>query len=53
MSLLQNLITFSTLKSELEAFRLREREIADEIEEDAKELEKMASKQTVLQVIDE
>jgi structural maintenance of chromosome 3 (chondroitin sulfate proteoglycan 6) len=37
-------------QAELEAYRLREREIADKIEEDAKELEKMASKQTVLQV---
>lgn len=38
-------------QAELESYRLREREIADKIEEDAKELEKMASKQTVLQVI--
>ena len=37
-------------QAELESYRLREREIADKIEEDAKELEKMASKQTVLQV---
>ena len=37
-------------QTELESYRLREREIADKIEEDAKELEKMASKQTVLQV---
>ena len=35
---------------ELETHRLKEREIADKIEEDAKELEKMASKQTVFQV---
>lgn len=34
-------------QAELESFRLKEREIADKIEEDAKELEKMASKQTV------
>ncbi len=39
-------------QAELESYRLREREIADKIEEDAKELEKMASKQTVLQVIE-
>ena len=37
-------------QAELESFRLKEREIADKIEEDAKELEKMASKQTVFQV---
>ena len=37
-------------QAELEAARLREREVAEKIEEDAKELEKMASKQTVLQV---
>ena len=37
-------------QGELESYRLKEREIADKIEEDAKELEKMASKQTVLQV---
>jgi len=36
-------------QGELESARLREREIADKIEEDAKELEKMASKQTVFQ----
>ena len=36
-------------QAELEASRLREREIQDKIEEDAKELERMASKQTVLQ----
>ncbi|XP_059093382.1 structural maintenance of chromosomes protein 3-like [Tigriopus californicus] len=36
-------------QGELESHRLREREIADKIEEDAKELEKMASKQTVYQ----
>merc|ERR1712200_128292 len=36
-------------QAELEASRLREREIQDKIEEDAKELEQMASKQTVLQ----
>merc|ERR1712223_1901136 len=36
-------------KAELESHRLREREVADKIEEDAKELEKMASKQTVFQ----
>ena len=30
---------------ELESYRLKEREIADKIEEDAKELEKMATKQ--------
>merc|ERR1719412_1831489 len=36
-------------QAELEASRLREREIQEKIEEDAKELEKMASKQTVLQ----
>ncbi|XP_023344565.1 structural maintenance of chromosomes protein 3-like [Eurytemora carolleeae] len=36
-------------QAELEASRLREREIQDKIEEDSKELEKMASKQTVLQ----
>lgn len=34
-------------QGELEAHRLREREIADKIEEDAKDLERMASKQTV------
>merc|ERR1712193_170484 len=34
---------------ELESYRLKEREIADKIEEDAKELGKMASKQTVFQ----
>merc|ERR1719270_1301933 len=33
-------------QAELEAHRLKEREIADQIEEDAKELERMASKQT-------
>ena len=33
----------------MESYRLKEREIADKIEEDAKELEKMASKQTVFQ----
>ena len=38
-------------QAELESHRLKEREIADKIEEDAKELEKMASKQTVFQVI--
>jgi predicted CopG family antitoxin len=32
-------------QAELEASRLREREIQDKIEEDAKELERMASKQ--------
>lgn len=37
-------------QAELESHRLKEREIADKIEEDAKELEKMASKQTVFQV---
>lgn len=36
-------------QAELEASRLREREIQDKIEEDSKELERMASKQTVLQ----
>merc|ERR1719445_402003 len=36
-------------QAELEASRLREREVQEKIEEDAKELEKMASKQTVLQ----
>jgi len=36
-------------QAELEAGRLREREVQDKIEEDAKELEKMASKQTVYQ----
>merc|ERR1719283_699423 len=36
-------------QAELEASKLREREIQDKIEEDAKELERMASKQTVLQ----
>ncbi|CAB4066483.1 unnamed protein product [Lepeophtheirus salmonis] len=36
-------------QAELESYRLREREIAEKIEEDAKELEKMASKQTVYQ----
>ena len=36
-------------QGELESHRLTEREIADKIEEDAKELEKMASKQTVFQ----
>merc|ERR1712045_1003538 len=36
-------------QAELEARRLREREVQEKIEEDAKELEKMASKQTVLQ----
>merc|ERR1719430_1359211 len=36
-------------QAELEAGRLREREVQEKIEEDAKELEKMASKQTVLQ----
>ena len=33
-------------QAELEAHRLKEREIADQIEEDAKDLERMASKQT-------
>merc|ERR1711981_1198154 len=33
-------------QAELESFRLKEREIADKIEEDAKDLERMASKQT-------
>ena len=37
-------------KAELDSHRLKEREVADKIEEDAKELEKMASKQTVFQV---
>ena len=36
-------------QAELEASKLREREIQDKIEEDAKELERMASKQTILQ----
>merc|ERR1712203_45875 len=36
-------------QAELEASRLREREVQEKIEEEAKELEKMASKQTVLQ----
>jgi len=36
-------------QGELESHRLREREIADKIEEDAKDLERMASKQTVFQ----
>merc|ERR1712241_694415 len=36
-------------QAELEASRLREREVQEKTEEDAKELEKMASKQTVLQ----
>ena len=36
-------------QAELEASRLREREVQEKIEEDAKELEKMASKQTLLQ----
>jgi structural maintenance of chromosome 3 (chondroitin sulfate proteoglycan 6) len=37
-------------QGELETHRIKEREIADKIEDDAKELEKMASKQTVFQV---
>ena len=36
-------------QAELEASRLREREVQEKIEEDEKELERMASKQTVLQ----
>merc|ERR1719245_2344662 len=36
-------------QGELESHRLREREIADKIEEDAKDLERMAAKQTVFQ----
>ena len=39
-------------KAELDSHRLKEREVADKIEEDAKELEKMASKQTVFQVFE-
>merc|ERR1712223_2035885 len=36
-------------QGELESHRLKEREIADKIEEDAKDLERMAAKQTVFQ----
>lgn len=45
---------FQSLKAELEKLKLKEKEVMERMEEDAKDLEKMASKQNLLhQKIDE
>lgn len=47
-------IIFQSLKAELEKLKLKEKEVMERMEEDAKDLEKMASKQNLLhQKIDE
>lgn len=40
--------TLQSLKGELEKVKSREKEVMERMEEDAKDLEKMASKQTLL-----